>query len=114
MQEDNCKPERRASRNRGRYCGTLRNSGTLYLFDTKGFDSADADASPPASELDPMAHYVGVYKSLFGQNDLFGSPERQQIADTAKSQGLSLKELSAVAEKRAKEKRLRALEELEA
>ena len=71
-------------------------------------------ASPPASELDPMAHYVGVYKSLFGQNDLFGSPERQQIADTAKSQGLSLKELSAVAEKRAKEKRLRALEELEA
>ena len=76
--------------------------------------AAAQDASPPASELDPMAHYVGVYKSLFGQNDLFGSPERQQIADTAKSQGLSLKELSAVAEKRAKEKRLRALEELEA
>ena len=31
-----------ARRNCDTLCGTLRNSGTLYLFDTKGFDSADA------------------------------------------------------------------------
>ena len=65
-------------------------------------------------EVDPMAHYVGVYKGLFGQNELFASPERRQIAQSAKRQGLSLAQMAAEAERAAKEKKARALAALEA
>lgn len=77
--------------------------------DTDMNDTLDA-----AREIDPMAHYVGVYKGLFRQNELFASPERRQLAAAGRRQGLSLAEMSAEAERAAKEKKARALQPLEA
>jgi serine/threonine protein kinase len=74
----------------------------------------EEDGSAAAVEqVDPMAHYVTVYKGLFEQHELFASPERRQIAESAKRQGLSLAEMAAQAERAAKEKKARASDALQ-